>query len=281
MQRILPALLLTCLWLSDAQTTGMTGQEKAIQDRMGLRKLPDGERARVTKDLAREIRELPASVNKLNLASSLANLATEGDFGRDTLQEVTTTLSAALHENPVAGHDGQIAAPYIQLARLVRYEGMQAKVDSPQFARATTQLEEEDRLREDIDFALADLNGRTWKLRDLRGKVVLVNFWATWCPPCRKEMPDLQEFYSRFKEKGLIILAITDEAIEKAKPFIEEKQYTFPVLLDSGRKVNEGFRVDGIPKTFIYDRDGKLVAQSIDMRTREQFAGMLAKAGLR
>jgi hypothetical protein len=69
MQRILSTLLLTCLCVSDAQTTGMTGQEKAIQDRMGLRKLPDGERARVTKDLALEIRELPASVNKLNLAS--------------------------------------------------------------------------------------------------------------------------------------------------------------------------------------------------------------------
>ena len=281
MQRILPALLLTCLWLSDAQTTGLTAREKAIQDRMGLRKLPDSERARVTRDLALEIRELPPSVNKLNLASSLANLATEGDFGRDTLQEVTTTLSAAVRENPVTGQDGHIAAPYIQLARLVRYEGMQAKVDSPQFARAMTQLEEEDRLRESIDFALTDLNGRTWKLGDLRGKVVLVNFWATWCPPCRKEMPDLQELYSRFKEKGLVILAITDEAIEKAKPFIEEKQYTFPVLLDRGRKVNEAFRVDGIPKTFIYDRAGKLAAQSIDMRTREQFAGMLAKAGLR
>jgi len=280
MQRILPALLLTCLWLSDAQTTGLTAREKAIQDRMGLRKLPDGERARITRDLALEIRELPPSVNKLNLASSLANLATEGDFGRDTLQEVTTTLSAALRENPATGQDGHIAAPYIQLARLVRYEGMQAKVDSPQFGRAMTQLEEEDRLRESIDFA-TDLNGRTWKLGDLRGKVILVNFWATWCPPCRKEMPDLQELYSRFKEKGLVILAITDEAIDKAKPFIEEKQYTFPVLLDSGRKVNDAFRVDGIPKTFIYDRDGKLAAQSIDMRTREQFAGMLAKAGLR
>jgi peroxiredoxin len=281
MQRMLPTLLLTCLCVSDAQTTGMTGQEKAIHDRMGLRKLPDGERARVTKDLALEIRELPASVNKLNLASSLANLATEGDFGRDTLQEVTTTLSGALRENPVAAQDGHIAMPYIQLARLVRYEGMQAKLDSPHFVTAMTQLEEEDGLREDIDFALTDLNGGTWKLRDLRGKVVLVNFWATWCPPCRKEMPDLQELYSRFKEKGLVILAITDEAIEKAKPFIEEKQYTFPILLDSGRKVNEAFRVDGIPKTFIYDRDGKLAAQSIDMRTREQFAGMLAKAGLK
>lgn len=259
----------------------MTGQEKAISDRMALRKLPDDQRALVTKELALEIRSLPASLNKLNLASNLANLATEGDFGRDTLQEVTTTLSAALREKPPADQHGSIAMPYLQLARLVRYEGMQATLDSPQFGKAITQLQEEDRIRENADFTLTDLNGKTWTLKGLRGRVVLVNFWATWCPPCRKEMPDLQELYSRFKDKGLVVLAITDEAPEKAKPFIEEKRYSFPILVDKDRKVNETFRVDGIPKTFIYNREGRLAAQSIDMRTREQFAGMLAKAGLR
>jgi thiol-disulfide isomerase/thioredoxin len=127
---------------------------------------------------------------------------------------------------------------------------------------------------------LTDLNGKKWTLKELRGKVVVVNFWATWCPPCRKEMPDLEALYTSLKDKGLIILAISDEVADKVKPFIAVKNYTFPVLLDPGRKVNELFRVEGIPKSFVYNRDGKLVAQSIDMRTRKQFADMLAKAGL-
>jgi peroxiredoxin len=110
--------------------------------------------------------------------------------------------------------------------------------------------------------------------------VVLVNFWATWCPPCRKEMPDLETLYKQFKDQSLVILAISDEEESKVKPFIAEQKVTYPILLDPGRKVNELFEIEGIPKTFVYDRSGKMVAQSIDMRTRKQFLEMLAQAGL-
>jgi peroxiredoxin len=93
-------------------------------------------------------------------------------------------------------------------------------------------------------------------------------------------MPDLESLYSEFKAKGLVVLAISDEEAAKVQLFIAEKKYSFPVLLDAGRKVNDLYRLDGIPKTFIYDRQGKLAAQSIDMRTRPQFLKMLAAAGL-
>ena len=109
---------------------------------------------------------------------------------------------------------------------------------------------------------------------------MLVNFWATWCPPCRKEMPDLDALYQKFKDQGFVVLAIDDEEAAKVAPFITERKISYPVLLDPGRKVNEAFVVEGIPKSFVYDRDGKLVAQSIDMRTRSQFQQMLAQAGL-
>lgn len=127
---------------------------------------------------------------------------------------------------------------------------------------------------------LTDLDGKQATLGDYRGKVVLVNFWATWCPPCRKEIPDLETLYNRFKGQGLVVLAISDEDLDKVKPFIAERNVTYPVLLDPGRKVNELFQVVGIPKTFIYDRSGKLAAESIDMRTQRQFLQMLAQAGL-
>jgi peroxiredoxin len=137
-----------------------------------------------------------------------------------------------------------------------------------------------DAKRQNLDFTLTDLQGTAWHLRDLRGKVVLVNFWATWCPPCRKEMPDLQALYDRYKGQGFLVLSISDEESAKVAPFISERKITYPVLLDPGRKVNESFEVTGIPKSFVYDREGKLVAQSIDMRTRNQFQEMLAQAGL-
>ena len=110
--------------------------------------------------------------------------------------------------------------------------------------------------------------------------MVLVNFWATWCPPCRKEMPDLQALYDQFKDQGLVILGISDEDATKVRPFIAQQKIAYPILLDPGRTVNDLFRIDSIPKTFVYDRGGKLVSQSIDMRTRKQFLEMLAQAGL-
>jgi peroxiredoxin len=257
-------------------------QEKPIAEQIhGLRQLPDDVRAGVTKQLALQIRQLPATPNKLRLATGLANLSTEGDFGHDTLQEVATTLADTLRQQPVPDDHGPPPAAYVELAQLVRYEHVQTSLDAPQFKAAMAKLEADDRRRQEADFTLTDLQGKTWSLRELKGKVVLVNFWATWCPPCRKEMPDLNTLYQRFKDQGFVILAISDEEVGKVKPFIAERNISYPVMLDPGRKVNDLFQVEGIPKSFVYDREGKLVAQSIDMRTQKQFLEMLGQAGLR
>jgi len=256
-------------------------QEKPILEQLkGLRKLPDDVRAHTTKDLALQIRQLPVTPNKLRLAGGLANLSTEGDFGHDTLQEVANTLAAALREQPQPGKKGEPDSLYVELASLVRYEHVQVAMDARQFSAAMAKLEADDAKRQQADFSLTDLHGKTWNLKDLRGKVVLLNFWATWCPPCRKEMPDLEALYHRFESQGFVVLAISDEDAAKVNPFLAERNITYPVLLDPGRKVNEQFQIEGIPKSFVYDRNGKLVAQSIDMRTRGQFLEMLAQAGL-
>jgi len=257
-------------------------QEKPIVQQLhGLRQVPDEKRGQVTSDLALEIRKLPASPNKLMLANGLANLSTEGDFGHDTLQEVATTLATALGEQPPPGNGSQPAEPYIELATLVRYEHVQAASHSFQFEAAMSKLAEADRSREHADFTLTDLEGKSWSLQALHGKVVLVNFWATWCPPCRKEMPDLDKLYQEFKDQGLLILAISDEDISKVQPFVAERHYTYPILLDPESNVHKLFVVEGIPKSFVYDREGKLVAEAIDMRTRGQFLQMLAQAGIK
>jgi peroxiredoxin len=245
-----------------------------------LRQLPDAERVKVTRQLALEIRALPATEKKEALADQLANLVTEGDPGQDTLQEVATTLAQALHQQPLASKAGQPADDYITLAQLVRYEHVRISLDDPQFSAAMEKLEADDRSRQHADFSLTDLSGTQWNLRAPAGKVVLLNFWATWCPPCRKELPDLEALYQRFRSQGLVILAVSDEDSGKVKPFVVEHKLTYPVLLDPGRKVNELFQVEGIPKSFVYDRNGKLAAEAIDMRTQRQFLQMLQRAGL-
>jgi peroxiredoxin len=259
-----------------------SSQEKPIADQIGmLRSLPDDVRARKTKNLAMEIRQLPATPNKLSLADHLAMLSTEGDFGHDMLQEVATTLAAVLQEQPIPSKQSKIPQPYIELAQLVTYERVNVKLDDPQYTAALAKMTADDDRRQQADFTLQELNGKNWTLKEQHGKVVVLNFWATWCPPCRKEMPDLETLYQQFKEQGLLVLAISDEDAGKVKPFVAQQKVTYPILLDPGRKVNDLFQIEGIPKTFVYDRNGKLVAQSIDMRTRRQFLEMLAQAGLK
>jgi thiol-disulfide isomerase/thioredoxin len=279
---ILVIISLLCGFSFSQDKTVWSEQEKPILEQIKtLRKLADTVRARTTKELALQIRQLPAVPNKLTLALDLANLSTEGDFGHDTLQEVTTTLASAVREQPPAEENGQPNSAYMELASLVKYEHMKASSDNPQFAAAMARLEADDRKRQSADFTLTDLQGKSWHLRELQGKVVLVNFWATWCPPCRKEMPDLQALYDKYKDQGFLVLAISDEEAAKVSPFIAERKISYPVMLDAGRKVNNDFVVEGIPKSFVYDRTGKMVAQSIDMRTRSQFQAMLAQAGLK
>jgi peroxiredoxin len=273
---LLPIVLIAAAF-GQKQEIAWSDQEKPIAEQISkLRTLPDEVRGTAQRALALQIRALPAVPNKLRLAMGLSGRATEGDFGRDTLQTVTITLESAIAELKPAD-DG----PYVELASLARYEHMNVSLDSPQYASAIRRLEEEDRQRNSVNFTLTDLNGKSWTLKDLKGKVVMLNFWATWCPPCRKEMPDLEFIYKQFADQGLLILGVSDDEPEKVRAFIQKQGTTYPVLLDPESKVNHLLRIEGIPKTFVYDRDGNIVAQSIDMRTRGQFVEMLAAAGLK
>jgi thiol-disulfide isomerase/thioredoxin len=265
-----------CVVAVGLHAADLTDQEKAIVGELKtLRKVPDDQRGAATKHIAMEIRNLPPDGSKISLANGLASLSTEGDFGHDTLQQVATTLADALREQPA-----QKPEPYLELAQLVRYEHVDVSLNNAQFNTAMGTLEANDRDRQQADFTLTDLNGKAWNLKSLRNHIVLVNFWATWCPPCRKEMPDLDSIYQQYKDQGLIVLAISDEQPAKVTAYLAQHAVSYPVLLDPGRKENDAFHVDGIPKSFIYDREGKLVAQSIDMRTRAQFMQLLSQAGL-
>lgn len=269
------ALLLIALPALNSQNRPvLTGPEQAISDRIRqLRSLPDDEWTRTVADLAKKLQDLPASPGKTALIGGLSNLVTEGDAGHDTLQAVAAMMAQLVRESRNSSMSDT-------LARLVRYEHLDVTVDTPEYHAAMAKLEAADQWRLSPDFTLTDLTGVKWSLKDLRGKVVLVNFWATWCPPCRKEMPDMEALYQRFGPRGLVILAISDEDSAKVQPFIAEHKYSYPILLDPGRKVAQVFGVEGIPKSFLYGRDGKLVTQAIDRRTERQFLAMLKLSGL-
>lgn len=259
-----------------------TDTEQPILDRLRtLRGLPDDKRGAVTRQLAVDIRHL-VSPSQLRLATTLAGLATDGDYGKSTLQEVANTLAAAIERTPPPpDKPGQPAMPYVYLAQLIRYEHVQAALDNPQLKAAFGRLEDNDRKRQEANFTLKDLTGKAWTFKDLRGSVVLVNFWATWCPPCRKEMPDLDALYRKYQKQGLVILSITDQPEATVRPFLADKHYSYPIVLDPGRKVHEMFSIEGIPRSFAYNREGKLTGQAIDMRTMNQFVRMLQEAGLK
>jgi peroxiredoxin len=246
----------------------------------GLRSVPTSERPAATTKIATDIRTLPPGPTKVKLADSLSHLATEGDPGQETLQAVAQTLSQALSDSPVTPKDDEPPMPYMDLAKLVRYEHVTVDLKDPLLNKADKILVVNDAEIEKADFTLQDLHGKKVTLSELHGKIVLVNFWATWCPPCRAEMPDLDAIYTHFKSQGLVVLSISDEDASKVTSFIATAAYHPAVLLDPDGKVAKQFHIDGIPKTFVFDRDGKLVAQSIDMRTQHQFLEMLSKAGL-
>ena len=279
---ILLAFMTTVGVQAQAPKIVWTEQEGAIRKELGgLRAVSDDERGGVTKKIALEIRQLPAATNKVLLANGLANLSTEGFFGQDALQEVATTLASALTETPQLGEKGEPADGYVELATLVRYEHVTTSFRGPQMDAAMKHLQADDDARGRASFKLKDLDGKIWALKDLKGKVVLLNFWATWCPPCRKEMPDLDALYQQFKEQGLVVVSVSDETLDKVAPYIRAHPVSYPILLDPGRVTNSAYRIEGIPKTFVYGRDGKIVAQAIDMRTQRQFLEMLALAGLK
>ena len=109
------------------------------------------------------------------------------------------------------------------------------------------------------DFALASTTGRNLRLSEMRGQVVLINFWATWCAPCRQEMPLLSGLYQQYRGAGFNLLGVNlDGDRVKAQKMLSELGVTFPVLFDEKKKVADLYNPDGMPTTLVIDRDGHL-----------------------
>jgi thiol-disulfide isomerase/thioredoxin len=112
-----------------------------------------------------------------------------------------------------------------------------------------------------IDFTLEDLSGRTVSLSAFEGKVVLLNFWATWCGPCRAEIPSMQALYEELSPQGFEIVAVNlREPVSRVSPFVEQYGMTFPVLLDTTGEIGSVYGASSIPTTYVIDRRGFAVS---------------------
>ncbi len=117
-----------------------------------------------------------------------------------------------------------------------------------------------DKREKAADFSLKDLGGRTVSLSSMRGRVVLLNFWATWCPPCVAEMPSLNRLYGQMRAKGLEVIAVSvDRSADDVREFIGKKGFNFTVLMDEGSSVARRYRVFSTPTTFLIDKNGNVV----------------------
>jgi thiol-disulfide isomerase/thioredoxin len=125
-----------------------------------------------------------------------------------------------------------------------------------------------------FDFVLKDMHGQDVRLADYRGQVIMLNFWATWCGPCKYEIPAFVELQDRYRDQGVVFLGFSvDDTVEQLKPFAEQYQMNYPVLVGAGRDdVQEAYGpIWGIPVTVMISRDGKICKRHMGLATQEQF----------
>jgi peroxiredoxin len=131
------------------------------------------------------------------------------------------------------------------------------------------------------NFTLPLPGGESFRLSEQRGKVVIVNFWATWCPPCREEMPAMERLYRQHKNNGLVMLAVSVDADPKVvTPFVKEHRLSFTIGLDSRMEVADAYGVRALPSTFIVDRQGNLAALALGPRVWDNDAAHSLVEGL-
>lgn len=131
--------------------------------------------------------------------------------------------------------------------------------------------------RANLNFTLKDITGRDVTLSAYRGRVILLNFWATWCGPCRIEIPGFIELYTTYRARGLIVLGVSaDDPVARLKRFAAQMKMNYPILVGNGRDdVQQAFPWDGLPATFIIGRDGTICHAHTGLATKDQIEPLI------
>ncbi len=129
------------------------------------------------------------------------------------------------------------------------------------------------------DFTLVDLEGNQVSLSDFRGKTVFINFWATWCPPCRAEMPEIEAVYQEYKDKGVVVIGVDiQEAEEEVRQYVQQGGFSWTFVLDTSGRVTADYKIVAIPTSFFIDGEGIIQAVSIGAMTKRAMEAKLAEA---
>lgn len=129
------------------------------------------------------------------------------------------------------------------------------------------------------DFILTDLEGNTVALSDFRGKVVFINFWATWCPPCRAEMPEIEAIHQEYKGQGVVVIGVDlMETEDEVLQLVQRGGFSWTFVIDTTGEVGRSYGVTAIPTSFFLDKDGVIRAISIGAMTKRQMESRLAEA---
>jgi len=124
------------------------------------------------------------------------------------------------------------------------------------------------------DFTLMDLDGNEISLSDFNRKVLILNFWATWCPPCREEIPDFVEVYNEYESKDVQFIGVSNEDISTLKSFVEDYDINYPILIDDANIMGK-WGISAIPTTFVFDKNGQIIFKNVGMMTGEQLKNII------
>jgi peroxiredoxin len=177
-----------------------------------------------------------------------------------------------------------LALPGLASAQSWRRLSSNQQVDSS----SRTQVATSDRNRsadtEDLaapNFTLTDLEGHSVSLESLRGKVVMLNFWATWCPYCVDDLPVVEQLQREFRNQGLVVLAINLEDADTARVFMQQHGYTFKTLVDADRQVSQLYDIEALPTVLVIGRDGKIATRMVGARSKSTLSEAIALAGIK
>lgn len=219
--------------------------------------------------------------------SKAANSKIEGLFAEAALEWMGALDAAVNSEDRMLLREqerGAFDSEFLKLDELFQQRDFAFPQPHPSIVSRRALARLDGAANEIADFSLISADGATFRLRDLKGKIVLIDFWATWCPPCREAVPSLEKIHQDWKGRGVIVLGVDDESAGTIRSFNSKNGVTYPTLLDPDRKVHELFGVDGngqgIPLAVVFDREGKFVGRVPYPHNEESFLGVLKKAGL-